>query len=91
MTKMTKNGISTTAPGQEQFEKYTPSRGFRGHGQIRYSYDYRTPEGELFSCDCRTLEECRAKRDAWLAQKKRQALLAASAATLREAGEFATA
>jgi len=86
MTKMTKNGVSATAPGQEPCEEYSVRRGVRRHGQIRVSYNYRTPECELFSCGCKTLEECRAKRDNWLARKKRRVLLANIAATLREAG-----
>ena len=80
-TKMTENGVTTTkTPGQEQYEEYKVRRGFRGHGQTRISYDYRDLEGELFSCDCPTLTECRTKRDAWLARKERaKARLAATA------------
>lgn len=57
---MTQNGISTTATGEEQYETFT------ANGKKRYQYDYRHPNGKLFSCVARTLEDCRAKRDAWI-------------------------
>lgn len=63
---MTENGISTTAPGQEQYEYFrTPKRPGRP-GQKRVQYDYRRPDGELFSCVAPTLDAARARRDAWL-------------------------
>ena len=88
MTEMTKNGISTTTDlGQEQFEHYTSRVGRKP--QKRISYDYRAHDGELFSCDCPTIEQCRQKRDLWLAGKAaRQAQLEAIAATLRETGDL---
>jgi len=68
MTKMTVNGVTTTkTPGQEQFEKYQTTVGRKRHTRI--SYDYRALDGELFACDCKTLEECRQKRDNWLDKK----------------------
>lgn len=61
---MTKNGISTTtAAGEEQYEIFTAG------GKKRYWYDYRAEDGRLFSCVAKTLADCRAKRDAWLAKK----------------------
>lgn len=32
-------------------------------------YDYRTPDGRLFSCIAKTLEEARARRARWLARE----------------------
>ncbi|MCL2703619.1 MAG: DUF3873 domain-containing protein [Defluviitaleaceae bacterium] len=52
--------------GGEQYEKYKPA----GRGIApRYAYDYRHTDGELFSCVKRTLDECRAARDEWIAKK----------------------
>jgi hypothetical protein len=59
------NGCSTTARGQEQHERYY-SAIFRDY---RVQYDYRTPEGKLFSCVARSLEEARIRRDKWLAKQ----------------------
>ena len=68
MTKMTVNGVTTTnAPGQEQYEKFTRKVGSKRKSY--YSYDYRHTDGQLFSCVKPTLENCRAARDAWLANK----------------------
>lgn len=33
-------------------------------------YDYRHTNGELFSCTAPSLEAARAKRDAWLEERK---------------------
>ncbi|MHC4676538.1 MAG: DUF3873 family protein [Planctomycetota bacterium] len=57
------NGCSTTAAGQEQYEEYYSdlARGWR------VQYDYRIPEGKLFSCVAKTLEDARQRRDDWLA------------------------
>ena len=63
-TKMTANGVSTTiAPGQEQYEKS------RYCGRVSIQYDYRTSDGELFSCCAPTLKACRAKRDKWMQER----------------------
>lgn len=75
MTKMTKNGISTTSMnGQEQYETFTRSTtpiSSRAGRQIKkyVQYDYRHTDGELFSYVRPTLDACRAARDAWLAGK----------------------
>ena len=48
------------APDEEQYEK------FNSHirkNPWRYQYDYRHPDGEMFSCIKKTLAECRAARD----------------------------
>ncbi len=55
-------GCSKTGRGQERYEQFYSSIA-RGH---RIQYDYRTPDGQLFSTVGRTLEICRARRDAWL-------------------------
>jgi hypothetical protein len=56
------NGCSTTAAGQEQWEGYYSIVLKKNLVQ----YDYRTPEGKLFSCIAKSLEAARAKRDNWL-------------------------
>lgn len=38
-------------------------------GQIYYQYDYRHTDGELFSTVAKTLDECRRRRDGWIAKK----------------------
>lgn len=73
MTKMTKNGISTTSMnGQEQFEKFTRRVGRQIKKYVQYYYQHT--DGELFSCVRPTLDACRASRDAWLAGKVRAAV-----------------
>ena len=66
------HGCSTCAAGKENYTTFRMS-GFLGkkYGEM-YQYDYRTPDGELFSCVAKTLEECRTRRDNWL--KKRLTL-----------------
>lgn len=56
------NGVSSTKPGEEQWEEFYD----RGLGRSLVQYDYRTPEGRLFSCIAPSLERARAKRDQWL-------------------------
>ena len=68
MSKLTKNGITTTtAPGQEQWEAFTSHLHRRPEKRIQY--DYRTSNGILFSCVGKTLDACRTARDAWLKMK----------------------
>ena len=63
---MTENGVTTTnAPGQEQYETFTSHLGRKPQRMVQY--DYRHTDGRLFSCVRRTLGDCRAARDAWLA------------------------
>ena len=53
-------GCSTCPAGQEQYEEFNTRKG------TRIQYDYRHPNGELFSAIAKTLEEARAERDRWL-------------------------
>ena len=63
---LTANGISTTtANGQEQYETFRS----RVTKKDMVQYDYRDTDGELYSCSGKTLDTCRAKRDAWLKLK----------------------
>jgi len=55
------NGCSTTAKGQENYEKFQTK--VNGRYQWFYQYDYRTQSGELFTCVKPTLEKCRESRD----------------------------
>jgi predicted transcriptional regulator len=55
-------GCSTCPAGSERWEE------FEAGGRVWVQYDYRTPEGRLFACIARTVEEARQKRDAWLAK-----------------------
>jgi len=56
------NGCSTCERGTESYEEFY-SNVVRG---VRVQYDYRTPEGKLFSTVGKSLDICRQKRDAWL-------------------------
>lgn len=60
------NGCSTTKPGKEQWEEFD-SAVFG----TRVQYDYRTPQGKLFSCIAKSLDEARQKRDKWLESHNR--------------------
>lgn len=63
-SKITRNGITTTQTlGTDNFEKFTV------RGMIYYQYDYRAPDGELFSTIKPSLRQCRDARDKWLADK----------------------
>ena len=67
--KMTINGVSTcTIAGAEKYEKYQSGIGRKRRTLVQY--DYRHADGELFSCVCATLEECRKKRDEWMKRKE---------------------
>jgi len=61
------NGCSTTAAGQEQWEEYTSIS-----GREMVQYDYRTPQGKLFSCVAPSLSAARACRDSWLVKQSAQ-------------------
>jgi hypothetical protein len=59
------NGCSTCLPGEERYERfYSPIL-----RDYRLQYDYRTPDGELFSCVGPTLEVCRERCRRWVAQR----------------------
>ena len=67
MQSLNKNGVSITqTPGEEKFVKCCLGA-VRGH--IYYQYDYRHTDGELFSTVAKTLDECRRRRDEWIAKK----------------------
>ncbi len=59
------SGCSTCPSGGEQYEWYTP----KWFNTPRVQYDYRTPDGKLFSCVAKSLEEARARRDKWLKEQ----------------------
>ncbi|HHY87754.1 MAG TPA: DUF3873 family protein [Chloroflexi bacterium] len=59
------NGCSTCPNGAEQYEEYYSSI----NRANRVQYDYRTQDGRLFSCVGKSLEECRSRRDSWLAKQ----------------------
>ncbi len=61
------NGCSVCETGKENYTTFIAGA-FRGTEY--YQYDYRhTANSELFSCIGKSLEECREKRDKWLANK----------------------
>lgn len=51
-------------PGHEQHETFY-AKIIR---DTRVQYDYRTPDGTLYSCIAKTLEQARYCRDLWLAK-----------------------
>ena len=57
--KTDKKGCSTCLPGEEQYEKFKKGK------KTYIQYDYRTENGELFSCIDLSLENCRTRRDKW--------------------------
>ena len=61
---LSEGGVSTTKAGEEKYEKFTTRVGRKS--RTMYQYDYRTPDGELFSCVAPSLEACRMRRDSWL-------------------------
>lgn len=67
MQSLNENGVSITrTPGEEKFVKCRLSAFKR---QTFYQYDYRHTNGELFSTIAKTLDECRRRRDEWIAKK----------------------
>jgi hypothetical protein len=54
-------GCSTCPRGEERHEEFR-----WGDGRVSIQYDYRAPDGELYSTIGPTLEMCRAGRDRWL-------------------------
>lgn len=51
------NGCSTCQAGSENWTT------FDYLGNVQYQYDYRHPDGRLFSCVSKSLDICRAKRN----------------------------
>ena len=67
METLNKNGVSITqTPGEEKFVKFRLGA-FKG--RTFYQYDYRHTDMELFSTVAKTLDECRRRRDEWIAKK----------------------
>lgn len=64
------HGCSTTQPGQEQYEYFEVGGYPGGKKSKRVQYDYRTPQGKLFSCIAKSLDEARSRRDAWLKEQE---------------------
>ena len=65
---MTINGVSTcTEAGTEKYERFQSGIGRRRRTLVQY--DYRHTDGELFSTVAKTLDECRRRRDGWIAKK----------------------
>lgn len=54
------NGCSNCGAGSENYTT------FKNRGKVYYQYDYRTKDGELFSCVASSLDACRDKRDTWI-------------------------
>ena len=78
---------SDCRPGREQHQEYYSE--LAGRRQVHY--DYRTPDGTLFTCIDNTLADCQARRNAWLveraesAQRERARAEAEDAASLVDA------
>lgn len=69
MDSLNKNGVRITqTPGEEKYVKCCLGA-FRG--QIYFQYDYRHTDNELFSTVAKTLDECRKRRDEWIAKKEK--------------------
>ena len=60
-------GASTCPAGEENYEE------FRLRGMVRIQYDYRTPDGKLFSCVTANLKAARRQRNAWLKEASKGA------------------
>lgn len=59
------NGCSTVPKGIEQYEEFNFNEGQRKPEQIMVQYDYRHPNGTLFSTVAANLTVCRIRRDYW--------------------------
>ena len=62
------HGCSKAQSGEERYEEFEVRIG-RVERRKRVQYDYRAPDGELFSCVAASLEAARTQRDEWLAQR----------------------
>ena len=59
-------GCSVCEAGKENYTTFSTRLGRK---QVkREQYDYRTPEGDLFAVG-QSLDDCRRKRDEWLANQ----------------------
>lgn len=61
------NGCSVCQPGCENYVAFKMRLGRKNVKRIQY--DYRTEDGELFACVGTSLDDCREKRDMWLAKR----------------------
>jgi hypothetical protein len=61
------NGCSVCEQGKENYTTFRPAHRPK---QTFYQYDYNT-DGELFSTVAPTLEECRSRRNEWIAEKSK--------------------
>lgn len=61
-------GCSVCPAGSENYEIFTTR--LRGKRVKLVQYDYRTPDGELFSTVASSLTECRHRRDEWLSKRE---------------------
>ena len=61
------NGCSVCQPGCENYVAFKMRLGRKSVKRIQY--DYRTEDGELFACVGTSLDDCREKRDMWLAKR----------------------
>jgi hypothetical protein len=59
---MNENGCSICKPGEERYNAYFSALA----QEWRVHYDYRTPEGVLFSCVTDSVARAKVKRDKWL-------------------------
>jgi hypothetical protein len=55
-----RNGCSFCPVGKENYTT------FKFSGKNFYQYDFRSINGDLFTCTAPTLTKCRGKRDSWL-------------------------
>lgn len=60
-------GCSTTENGSESYEYF--SSGLSRKRVRRVQYDYRTHNGQLFSCVAKSLDIARQRRDRWLEKR----------------------
>ena len=66
VNSINQNGCSVCGKGEEI---YTSFRLEYRPNQLFYQYDYRSNDGDLFSCVSPTLAQCREKRDKWVQAK----------------------
>ncbi|QGY46377.1 DUF3873 domain-containing protein [Maribellus comscasis] len=76
------SGCSVCEQGTENYTTLHPAH---RPNQTFYQYDYRHSDGELFSTMAPTLEECRSRRDKWLAKRNEMYKLFIG---FRKLGEF---
>lgn len=62
------NGCSVCEQGQENYTTFCFAHRPK---QTFYQYDYRHTDDDLFSTVAPTLEECRSRRNEWIAEKSK--------------------